>query len=100
MNRRLALAPVRTIAFGTEPGPGPPRDQSTPLVNNAAWAGYGAIRGPAYIPEVPVRGNPISTLCSPARVWLRPARNGPSAALDIHVDDGSRAPPAVALLAT
>ena len=36
MNPRLELALVGTIAFGTEPGPGPRRDQSTPLVNNAA----------------------------------------------------------------
>ena len=61
MNRRLALAPVRTIAFGTEPEPGPPRDQSTPLVNNAAWAGYGAIREPAHIHDVRWRA-PISTV--------------------------------------
>jgi hypothetical protein len=57
MNRRLALAPVRTIAFGTKPGPGPRRDQSTLMVNNSAWASYGAIRGPAYIPEVPFGGS-------------------------------------------
>jgi hypothetical protein len=56
MNRRVALAPVRTIALDTQPGPGPRRDQSTPLLNNAAWAGYDAIRGPAYIPEVPLEG--------------------------------------------
>jgi len=53
MNPRLALAPVRTIAFSTEPWAGPRRDQMTPLVNNAAWAGYGAISEPASTPEVP-----------------------------------------------
>jgi hypothetical protein len=56
MNQRLALAPVRTIACGTEPGAGPRRDQSTLLVNNATWAGCDVIRGPAYIPEVPLEG--------------------------------------------
>ena len=68
MNRRLALAPARTIAFGTEPGAGPRREQSTPLVNNAAWAGYGTTRAPAYIPEVPVE----DTRCR------RPESRGPT----------------------